>query len=309
MKKKLLIILIVIFVIMLIPVPIHIKDGGSVEYKALLYKYTKIHRLNENSSTGYEDGWKLEILGFDVGEYTDLYVSQEHIISIRSTDKKINAVTGSFCYREGVCIDKIHFADFTYDVMPTYYGNKLYIDNIGGAIKSIKLFNYSTREFTNEVIEYKNEYIVTPSVSGVYIIDIGAIYQGKMINYYFMVQISKISGDEVNVDIKLKEDTLTNESLTMIVNNLSDKSLQYGNPYKIEKFVNGYWITVKPIKDIAFTLPAYHLDKNDSIELNINWKDSYGKLKGKYRIVKEFAYNENDNFVFFNKYLEFEFTK
>ena len=50
-------------------------------------------------------------------------------------------------------------------------------------------------------LEYTNEYIVTPSVSGVYIIDIGAIYQGKMINYYFMVQISKISGDEVNISI------------------------------------------------------------------------------------------------------------
>ena len=69
MKKKNIIIIIalVIFVLMLIPIPIKLKDGGSVEYKAILYKYTKIHRLSEKSSTGYEDGWELNILWIQVG--------------------------------------------------------------------------------------------------------------------------------------------------------------------------------------------------------------------------------------------------
>ena len=51
MKKKniILIVIIIIFIIMLIPIPVRLKDGGSVEYRAILYKYTKIHRLNEKS--------------------------------------------------------------------------------------------------------------------------------------------------------------------------------------------------------------------------------------------------------------------
>ena len=66
-KKIIIIVAIVFFSIMLIPFSIiRYKDGGSVEYKAFLYKYTKIHQLNEMSLTGYEDGWELKILGFRV---------------------------------------------------------------------------------------------------------------------------------------------------------------------------------------------------------------------------------------------------
>ena len=72
MKKKKIIIItvIVIFVLMLIPIKDRLYDGGSTEYKAILYKYTKIHRLSETSSTGYEDGWELKILGIRVGGKT-----------------------------------------------------------------------------------------------------------------------------------------------------------------------------------------------------------------------------------------------
>ena len=60
----------------MIPIPVKIKDGGSVEYKAILYKYTKIHRLNEQSSTGYEDGWELKILGIKVGGKTNDHIEE-----------------------------------------------------------------------------------------------------------------------------------------------------------------------------------------------------------------------------------------
>ena len=79
MKKKniILLVAIVIFILMLIPIPMRLKDGGSVEYKAILYKYTKIHRLSEKSSTGYEDGWNLKILGFHVGGEINTHVQAE----------------------------------------------------------------------------------------------------------------------------------------------------------------------------------------------------------------------------------------
>lgn len=69
MKKKNVIIIaaVVILILMLIPIKDRLYDGGSIEYKAILYKYTKIHRLSEMSFTGYEDGWELRILGIRVG--------------------------------------------------------------------------------------------------------------------------------------------------------------------------------------------------------------------------------------------------
>ena len=75
-KKIIIIVAIVIFVLMLIQIPTQIKNGDK-EYNALLYKYTKIHRPSEQSSTGYEDGWELKILGINVGGEINTYVSTE----------------------------------------------------------------------------------------------------------------------------------------------------------------------------------------------------------------------------------------
>lgn len=77
MKKKLIIILVIVFLVLLIPVPLQLKDGGSIEYKALLYNVTRIHRFNEKSSTGYEDGWKIQILGLQIYNETSIYVDVE----------------------------------------------------------------------------------------------------------------------------------------------------------------------------------------------------------------------------------------
>jgi len=73
-KKNLIIILVVILIVMLIPIPFKLKDGGSTEYKALLYNVTKIHRINHQSSTGYEDGWKVEILGIQIYNKVNSYL-------------------------------------------------------------------------------------------------------------------------------------------------------------------------------------------------------------------------------------------
>ena len=305
-KKIIIIVAIIIFVLMLIPIPNRLKDGGSVEYNAILYQYTKIHRLNEKSSTGYEDGWELRILGIQVGGEINTYVLAEHKINIKSNDKIIEAETGSFCYKSGACIDKIDFQDFKYDVIKSYYNNKLYVENLDGTIKSIELFDYSSKKFIDTKMKFTNEYIVTPSISGPFIVKINAIYEGKNIEYYFMTNISKTNGEEINLKIEIKENSLTSVGLTMIVENLSDRDLEYGNPYSIEKYENGFWKSAPTVNNLYFTMPAFGLKKGESKELSINWEYGYGKLKGKYRIVKDFSYKDNDDYISFNKYLEFE---
>ena len=122
-----------------------------------------------------------------------------------------------------------------------------------------------------------------------------------------MVNINEINVTDVEVIMQLKENTLSSTGLTMILKNQSNVDLQYGNPYSIEKYQNDYWKTVELINDISFTLPAYGLNKNESKELSIDWERGYGKLpNGKYRIVKDFDYEENEKIVSFIKYLEFE---
>ncbi|MGN1188314.1 MAG: hypothetical protein ACI4R6_07450 [Lachnospiraceae bacterium] len=69
MKKKVRIVLsIVLLIILLFPLPYRIKDGGSVEYKAILYSVKDVHSLNPdiNSEQKYIEGIVVKILGFEI---------------------------------------------------------------------------------------------------------------------------------------------------------------------------------------------------------------------------------------------------
>ena len=67
MKKKVIIVMItVILVILLVPRIRYLNDGGTVEYKTFLYSITKLHKVNDYSPTGYDEGIKIEILGMEV---------------------------------------------------------------------------------------------------------------------------------------------------------------------------------------------------------------------------------------------------
>ena len=59
MKKKLIIgICILLIAVLLIPIPMRLKDGGTVRYTAILYTIEDVHRLNPdiNSDQEYLEG-------------------------------------------------------------------------------------------------------------------------------------------------------------------------------------------------------------------------------------------------------------
>ena len=192
MKKKKIIPILIIIILMLIPIPTKLKDGTSTEYKSLLYSITKYHIINQDSIKGYDDGFKIKILGITFYDNINTYLTAEHVINIRSNDKIIKAETGSFCYKSGECVDKIDFQDFNYDIISSYYENKLSIENLEGTIKSVELFDYQTKKYIDMTIKYTNDYIITPKVNGMYIFKINADYEGKDISYYFMSEIREI---------------------------------------------------------------------------------------------------------------------
>lgn len=70
MKKKITIISIILAIILLLPIPMRLKDGGTVEYKAVLYKVSNVKSLAsiEEMENGkmYNKGIILEILGFEI---------------------------------------------------------------------------------------------------------------------------------------------------------------------------------------------------------------------------------------------------
>lgn len=66
MKKKNIVIIIVILLLIILLFPIQINrlnDGGTVEYRTLLYSINKYHRLDENIDDGYIDGIEIKVFG------------------------------------------------------------------------------------------------------------------------------------------------------------------------------------------------------------------------------------------------------
>lgn len=72
MKKRIIIFLCVMFaIISLVPIPMRLKDGGTVRYQALLYSVSKVHRLSDvDSEKEFEEGWIISVLGMEI--YNDV---------------------------------------------------------------------------------------------------------------------------------------------------------------------------------------------------------------------------------------------
>lgn len=74
MKKKVIIISVaIILLVLLFPIRNQLKDGGTVEYKALVYKVSKVKKLiskeemeREGKVKEYDHGIIIEILGFEI---------------------------------------------------------------------------------------------------------------------------------------------------------------------------------------------------------------------------------------------------
>lgn len=65
MKKRYTVaIILIVLSVALIPIPRWLKDGGTVEYNAMLYSVHKVHSLN--SDGGYNVGTKVRVMFWTV---------------------------------------------------------------------------------------------------------------------------------------------------------------------------------------------------------------------------------------------------
>lgn len=95
----------------------------------------------------------------------------------------------------------------------------------------------------------------------------------------------------------IKDGTLTNEGVTIIIND-NDNTNLYGEWFRIDKKENGKWNELKGINNNDWTLQGYATDENGKLELEHNWSHIYGKLgKGNYRLVKEAGTNKEGKYI------------
>ena len=69
MKKKVMIgICVLLAIVLLVPIPMRLKDGGTVVYHAVLYQVQDVHRLGavDTAEDEYLEGMIVRILGMEV---------------------------------------------------------------------------------------------------------------------------------------------------------------------------------------------------------------------------------------------------
>lgn len=78
--------------------------------------------------------------------------------------------------------------------------------------------------------------------------------------------------------------------ITYVIDNQSEKDLNYGQDYGLQKEKEGKWYPVEPKDPVAITLELLWIPAGNTDTHEISWEASYGKLpKGHYRIVKSLA--------------------
>ena len=117
---------------------------------------------------------------------------------------------------------------------------------------------------------------------------------------------SNIEIVEKGISLSIKENTLTETGATLILKNDSDVDVEYGTSYEMEIKKDGEWHKINV--ELNFNSIAYILKSNTSKEIELNWKEGYGKLAtGDYRLIKHIDIEKEDE-TFDTFYVSAEFT-
>ena len=117
---------------------------------------------------------------------------------------------------------------------------------------------------------------------------------------------SNIKALKNDVIMTIKDGTLTNKSVTLVLTNNSDKKIQYVSSYEIEIKKNDEWHKINA--ELNFTLQLFILESKKKNEFELNFEDGYGKLpSGTYRVIKKIDKEKEDG-VFDSFYVAAEFT-
>lgn len=115
----------------------------------------------------------------------------------------------------------------------------------------------------------------------------------------------KYKVNEEFIRMSIKENTLSNKGLTLLLTNQTEDNWGYGT-WEIEHKMFGMWFLIKPRELIASTLMIHPIPANTTQEINIDWEYWMDDLpKGKYRIIYEIV-NLKDPDKDLYTYVEFE---
>lgn len=153
---------------------------------------------------------------------------------------------------------------------------------------------------TNTVLNVVMDYNISESIynrtdvsNNVYINNQETVQDKEKLENKILDKIENNKNDEEYVrkselvTLEVLENTITNESATLIITDNNDVAFEFGEYFEIEKKENNDWNELNYLVEKKYLLLAYKRDENNQYKFVINWKNEYGILpSGIYRIVK-----------------------
>ena len=74
-KKAIIIVCVLLAIVLLFPIPMRLRDGGTIQYKAILYTVSDVHSLatveEQEAGKEFNEGTIIEILGLEIFNNVD----------------------------------------------------------------------------------------------------------------------------------------------------------------------------------------------------------------------------------------------
>lgn len=154
MKKRIILIIIAILIILLFPIRFRYKDGGTLEYRAILYRIIKW-----NTIEGYKD---TEIHFFPNNFHSIDYYKplKPYSLNISNNSSKVILNIGSYSWTEivdgkekNIQSDSIHPVDFKYSESLDVIPNQTLIISQEAVISRVEIYNDKTLLNKNAIID------------------------------------------------------------------------------------------------------------------------------------------------------------
>lgn len=161
---------------------------------------------------------------------------------------------------------------------------------------TIKIISEDGSKVTYWGLGYKVIRYVNVSPNEPFESNVGVKYGSWFMKYKKPPAEEKNKDEISDVVMTIKEGTLSKDGVTVVLKNNTDKDYTYGPDFYVERYDNGKWTQHSTINGdpLRWNTIAYKLNASESIEINLDFKSTYGSLSaGKYRVIKRVSKDED----------------
>ena len=192
MKKKIIIIAICFtFVLLVLPMKYTYKDGGTKEYRAVLYNIIKWHSIDNNYESGYKTGTEFHFFPANLRRI-DFYkntIPQRMELFYNDNKYYANTLNYSWCNQYDNCSSREVLLTKNVDFKDSIKTNKDQMIKLmsPASINNVVIYKGTLDNMYSQNIEYTDEYIKTPNEKGDYVYILHCKNGKNKVDYLFKV--------------------------------------------------------------------------------------------------------------------------